>query len=347
VSGNSIENKYYRVDFNKGGKVEKVTDKKNNSIITDAKSQFGFGAPLIEKFQLKESYKEFNLPRAEISVKDESPVRLIMNIKREGSLFENISYTLWHNLDRVDINYTINMNALKKTDYLEDYGIAFPFAVKNQEELVEIEGGYLDPGHDKLPGSVKDAYSIRRCVALYNGSQTITWTSADARVIKLRKTGINKTIISNPVNNFPSGWNRNENNNQVIDFNYSFTSSSGGFKPSVSSQFGWEISTPALVRRSWYRSDPPAVSYLTINNANIALLALFNEEGTQNIIMRLINYSNTSEEETAITSELFKGTQAFYCNYLDEETGAPEIKNNSVTVKLKPNEIATIKIINK
>jgi alpha-mannosidase len=101
------------------------------------------------------------------------------------------------------------------------------------------------------------------------------------------------------------------------------------------------------VRRSWYRSDPPAVSYLTINNANIALLALFNEEGTQNIIMRLINYSNTSEEETAITSELFKGTQAFYCNYLDEETGAPEIKNNSVTVKLKPNEIATIKIINK
>jgi len=347
ISGSSIENKYYRIEYNSNGQIEKITDKKSSTVITDTQNKYTFGSPLIEKFQLKENYKEPEQPHAEVNIKDESPVRLIINIKRENSLFENISYTLWHGIDRIDMNYTINMNMLKKTEYLEDYGIAFPFAVKDQKELLEIEGGYLNPAKDKLPGSVKDAYSVRRCAVLYNNSQAITWSSADARVVKLRKTGNSNTLISNPVNNFPSGWNRNENNNQVIDFSYSFTSQKGSFTPSVSSRFGWEFSTPVLARRSWYKSDPPAVSYMNISNANIALLAMFKEDGVNNTVLRLMNFNNTDNEEAEISSELFTGTQAFYCNYLDEEKEPLEIKNNSIRVKLRPNEIATIKITNK
>jgi hypothetical protein len=345
VSAGTVENKYYKIEFNSAtGRIEKVTDKKTGKQINDTKSQFGFAIPVIERFQLKESYKDMELPAGTIEIKDESPVRITVNVKREGSLFENTAITLWTGLDKADIDYTINLNALKATDHVEDYGIAFPFDIDNQQELIEIAGGYLNPEKDKLPGSGKDSYTIRRGAALFNDNQSISWSSADARVMKLKGEGNNKTIISNLVNNFPAGWNRNESNDKVITFRYSFTNQQGGFNPAYTSRFGWDFNTPALVRRSWYRSEPPVMSYMNISNENIGLITLMPGESADNFILRLINFNNSSNEEAVISSELFNGVTASYCNYLNEEIKPLAADTNTIKVKLKPNEIATIKV---
>jgi len=347
ISDDSIENQFYKISFNKSlNKIESIIDKKSNKELLDKNSKYGFNQPLVERFQKNENYAQLNFANQKIEIKNETPVRLVLQIIRENELFEKTEYVLWNNIDRVDIQHNVNPEKFVAPEVIEDYGLAFPFAINDQNIKIEILGGFVDPEKDKLPGSSDDGFSIRRTAAIYNDEQTISLSSLDSRVFKLREdeSGTGKVLIINPINNFPLDWNRHEKNEGKITFRFSFTSQPGKFSAPAVSRFGWELNTPSVVRKSWYRSEPSSESYLNIDNENIILNTILPSPGDNSFCLRLMNLNPDKKEAGVITSILFKNMEAFYATYLGESIKPAEVENDSLKVELNPNEIATIQI---
>ena len=345
VSDNSIENQFYKIIIDKSSnKISSIIDKKSNKELIDKENPLGFNQPLIEKFQDNQTFSQLNFNNQKLEIKDESPVRVILQVKRDDELFEDTKYILWNNVDRIDVEQKVNTTKLKPTDKLEEYAVAFPFKIDNLKIEPEIIGGFINPEKDKFPGTTKEGFSIRRSVALFNNNQSISWTSLDARVIRLRDINNQKVLISSLVNNFPKNWNRYEENSGKIVFRYSFTNQNEKFNPTFTSQFGWEINTPPISRRSWYRTEPTEQSYFKIDNQNLNLLTVIASADKDYFLMRIQNMNPYNNESGNISSEFMKNGSAASVNYLEDEEKKLKLNGDSVKVDLRPNEIATIKI---
>jgi alpha-mannosidase len=127
-------------------------------------------------------------------------------------------------------------------------------------------------------------------------------------------------------------------------FRYSFTNQNEKFNPTFTSQFGWEINTPPISRRSWYRTEPTEQSYFKIDNQNLNLLTVIASADKDYFLMRIQNMNPYNNESGNISSEFMKNGSAASVNYLEDEEKKLKLNGDSVKVDLRPNEIATIKI---
>jgi hypothetical protein len=275
---------------------------------------------------------------------DERPVCLRLEIHRPAYLLSKTEYILWENFDRVDVLHSLNLDMLKPPETAEEYGVAFPFDIKDANFRLEILGGFLDPQTDRFPGISHDAYSIRRSAAIYNEKQCLSWAAVDNRVIRLRKPDslAREILLANLVNNFPQSWNRNETNEGFIELRFSFTSRKGGFKPGFSSRFGWEASTPPVIRKSWLRSNPPYSSFFTVSNESVMVLTLQAAANRKGFFVQLINVDPDEKAEAALTSKFIERKRAYIVNTLGKKLGSILIQKDTARVDLEPNEIKTI-----
>ncbi len=346
-SDSSIENNFYKITFDKAsGNITSIVDKKSDRKLINKFAALPFGIPIVERFQNQQKYKSVNFDNTEIKIIDESPVRIILRISWNDSLFKSSDYTLWRGLDKVDVNYKIDLTALKFPEKFEEYGIAFPFDLNAHKNIVELLGGFAEPSKDILPGVDTAAFSIRRSAAQFNDTQTISWSAVDNRVIRIRniKGDSSGVLIPNIVNNFPKDWNRNEVNNEELTLRFSFTNQKGKFNPSFTSRFGWEENTIPIVRKSWYKSKPAEKSFLKISNENILLLNIVSQSKEDAMLLRLQNVNNTKSESAEITSDLFSAAKAAVSNYFGGDDSSLTLVNNSFKIKLKPNQVITVKL---
>ncbi len=199
-------------------------DKKTGKELINNKSSFGLAYPTIEKFQLNQKHSSISGSMTSYEIIDERPVRLTFRIKRENDVIEIVDYSLLDGIDKVFVNANVNLESLKPTKILEEYGLPFSFDLPNAKVKSEIIGGFIEQDKDRLPGIDHDGVSLRRAASIFNDDETIIWSTADARVIRIREDSLTKepVIISNIVNNFPEDWNRHENMTGQIDFRYAF-----------------------------------------------------------------------------------------------------------------------------
>ena len=344
-TANSIENKFYKITFNTNRlSVTSIIDKKSGKELINNKSSFEFAAPTIEKFQLNQNHSSILGSKISYEIIDESPVRITLRIIRENDVIETIDFSLLDGIDKVFINAMVNLESMKPTKILEEYGLPFSFDLPNAKVKSEILGGFIEQEKDRLPGIDHDGVSLRRSTSIFNDNENIIWSTADARVIRIRKDERTNdpVIISNPVTNFPNDWNRHENLTGKIDFRYAFTSGSGSFDPAKTSMFGYELNTPLQVRKSWFRAVPSSEEYLTINNQNIVMVNLKSVE--QGVIVRLLNVDNQNNQTVRIKSKLFSEYQAQTLDLLGNEIQTLEVSDNILTVTLKAGEFSDILI---
>lgn len=342
---NSIQNEFYTITFNTSNPlVTSVVDKKTGKELINNKSSYGLAYPTIEKFQLNQKHASISGIKTSYEIIDESPVRLTLRIKRENDVIEIVDYSLLDGIDRVFVNANVNLESLKPTNILEEYGLPFSFDLSNAEVKSEIIGGFIEQGKDRLPGIDHDGVSLRRAASIFNDDENIIWSTADARVIRIREDSLTKepVIISNLVNNFPKDWNRHENMTGQIGFRYAFSSAEGSFDPARTSMFGYELNEPLLVRKSWFRASPSSEEYLTIENQNVVLLNL--KSTGEGIILRLLNTDSGKNQTARIKSKLFTNFNAERIDLLGNKTQDLEVKDNVITLSLKPGEFSDILI---
>ncbi len=347
VKNNSIENQFYKITYNsETGEITSIINKKNNKELIDERNEFPFALPMVERIFNKEEYKKLNLPKSTIKIIDERPVGLRLIQLREDNLFEKIEFSLFDSIDRVDLSFTINLEKLPATDQFEEYGIAFPFSISNPKYQIEIIGGFINPDENLFPGKNHDAFSIRNSIAIYNEEESISFTSVDSRVIRLQKNNSNPNgiLIVNLINNFPKNWNRRDKKEGKLELRFSFTHQNKSFEPSFTNKFSSELNTPLMTRRSWYKSAPTKDSFINIENYNINLLTMKSLELENSYLIRLKNINPFENVETEIFSKLFDNVLVYKTNYFGEKEEEIKINHNSIKIKIKPNEIFTIKI---
>jgi hypothetical protein len=342
---NSIENQFYKITFNTNSAlVTSIVDKKTGKELINNKSSFGMAYPTIEKFQLNQKHASISGIKTSFEIIDERPVRITIRIKRENNVIETVDYSLLDGIDKVFVSSDVNLESLKPTTILEEYGLPFSFDLPDARVKSEIIGGFIEQDKDRLPGIDHDGVSLRRAAAIFNDAENIIWSTADARVIRIREDSLTKepVIISNLVNNFPSDWNRHENMTGQIDFRYAFTSAEGSFNPAKTSMFGYELNEPLRVRKSWFRALPSSEEYLSIENSNVILLNLKSKE--EGIILRVLNSDSQNNQTAKIKSKLFTDFNAEAIDLLGNRIQNLDVMENVITLNLKPGEFLDILI---
>ncbi|KKZ11572.1 MAG: hypothetical protein TQ37_06880 [Candidatus Synechococcus spongiarum 15L] len=264
--------------------------------------------------------------------------------EREDHLFAQSEYILWENLDRVDVQHTINLELLASPSEVEDYSVAFPFAISDPKAAVEVLGGFMDAQTDRFPGIEHDAFAPRRSIAIHNDAQTISWAAIDSRVVRLREenAGERLAIYANLVNNFPENWNRWERNEGTLDFRFSFTSDEMSFQPAATSRFGWEVNTSPVVRYTWLRSIPAQESFMTVNGDQVVLLALKPMSDRSGVVLRLMNMNPETSAEAQISSSLFDIRSGTNFLGLEKNSVSYDVGENLARVTLAPGVIWTL-----
>lgn len=347
TDGCVIENADYRIEGDcEAGHVVSIIDKKSGRDLIDSDGETPFNRPMRADSLFSLSFEPMNTDGAQMYVRDERPARLSLVTEREGHLFARTEYTLWDNLDRVDVQHTMDLETLAFPEQVEDYSVAFPFALSNREATIEVLGGFLNAQADRFPGIDHDAFSLRRSIAIHNEEQTVSWAAADSRVVRLRETadGEGITIFANLVNNFPEAWNRWEEKEGTLDFRFSFTSQEEAFQPTATSRFGWEINTPPVVRYTWLRSVPAQESFLTVEGEGVMVLALKPNADQTGVVLRLMNMDPNASSEARIASALLDMNTARQVSPRENTQRALNTTEEGLALTLTPGEIHTLEI---
>ena len=346
VGGCAIENAYYRIEGDcNAGQVTRIVDLKSGQELIDSEGDTPFGVPMRADSLFSPFYEPMDTEGAIMYVRDERPVRLALVTERDGHLFVQSEYTLWQDLDRVDVRHTMDLETLEFPEQMEDYSVAFPFALPNREATVEVLGGFLNVLEDRFPGVDHDAFSLRRSVAIHNEARTVSWAAVDSRVVRLREANAGEgiAIFANLVNNFPEAWNRWEENEGMLDFRFSLTSREGGFQPASTSRFGWEINTPPVVRYTWLRSSPAKESFVTVEGGRTVLLTLRPAGDENGVELRLMNMDPNASAEARIASPLFDIGNGMRVTMFGESGISFASRGDSALVTLAPGEIQTLR----
>ncbi len=345
AEGCSIENAYYRITGDcTAGSVVRILDRKSERELIGAAGDTPFGLPLRAESLDASSFEVMDAQEVTMYVRDESPVRLTLVTARPGHLFARSEYTLWEDLDRVDVHHSVDLETLQFPDQVQEYAVAFPFKVPGSRAAVDVLGGFLDPGTDRLPGMEHDAFAVRRGVGVHSADYSVSWAAADSRVVRLRQSSAGDAVIlANVVNNFPENWNRWEENEGMLDFRYSFASREGAFEPASTGRFGWEISAPPVVRYTWLRSEPASESFLVVEGGSVVVLALKPAADRRGVVLRLMNMHPDAPAEARISSALFDVNSGTRANMFGGDGESLSVDGDAASVTLAPGEFQTLK----
>ena len=334
----SIENEFYKIEIDKRSQnIKSIISKTNSKDIINHSNQLGFNIPLVERFQIGENFSSIDSIKSDIVIIHNSPVYEELKITRKNHLFEETRYTLYKNINRIDITQKLNLSTLSQASTIEEYAVAIPVNINQRNYKLELLGGFADPSKDIMRGNQSDAFSIRRVVAIYNDMESIYIALRDSRIVKIISSDDGgKTLLLSLYNNFPESWNRNEINKGYFEISYSLMYDDNTIDYSQANRFGWEVNTETVLRNSWFKSEPTSASYLSIDNPNIMLLTLRNTDDSY--LLELLNVNPVHEESCTIKSDLF-------IKNMYNVSSDMVIKNkfdNEITVSVRPNELKSL-----
>ena len=337
AEGCKIENAYYRIESDCAtGHVKRLISLKNGRDLVDAEGSAVFGQPVRADSLFSLKFTAMVSDASQTYVRDERPARLTLVTERPDHLFAQSEFTLWENVDRVDIQHTLDLEQLEVPEQVEDYSVTFPFALADRRAAAEVLGGFLNTETDRFPGIDHDAFSLRRSVAIHNEHQSVSWAAVDSRVVRLRESlpGAGPTLIANLVNNFPEDWNRWEENEGRLDFRFSFKAHEGPFRPASTGRFGWQINTPLQVRYTWLRSEPASERFLTADSERAVLLSARPAGDQRGLELRLMNMDPHAPAVVRIHSDLLN---------MQSGVGQPlTVEDGFALVTLGPGAIASV-----
>jgi alpha-mannosidase len=345
IGSASIENQFYRIGYDaRAFRVQSIVRKSSGVELLDKKNQLGFNVPLRERPFGKEPLAPLPVDRGSVVVIDQRPVRVVLEILRPGNLVQSTRFTLWENIDRIDVAHAVNLEALVPPPSAEMYAVAFPVLDDSTSLMAEILGGFMNPEKDRLPGASREGLSIRRCLALSSAQGSVAIAAPDSRVFFWRKVGGRNVLLANLVNNFPTEWNRNEENKGVCELKFSLMARQGGFDAEGTSRLGWDVATAPLQRLTWIRLSPAESSYVQTNGRGVVLTAVKPANDGSGMIWRLTNVDPESGTTATVASSFLQGKRAFGATLTEAQGDEIPVINGAFTVTLRPNEWKTIRV---
>jgi len=265
---------------------------------------------------------------------------------------------IYNDLKIVDV-----INTVTKEEVLNPEGLyfAFPFDVPNPQFHFQIADAIMRPGIDQLTYSSHDFYAIQHWADIAGDDFGIIFAPLEGNLISASDINTYKWadsieldkghIYSLALNNY---WYTNFKGSQSGDltFRYRLTSYEGDYDPIRSTEFAWQPFHPLLtvwVPKARKLNTLNADSMISMEGDEVTVSCIKVAEKGDAIIVRLLEQRGKAAKTTLKFN--LPGSRniasAYTANAVEVPQGKLRVSKNSVTVELKPNEIATIGLIPK
>jgi len=365
-----IENEFYRVEVDPdSGVVVSLYDKELDQELVDATAPHGFGQIVVRESDTSKQYLMENL---RVRRGFDGPV--MKSIVVEGSAYgfpaivEEI--ILYNGVKKVDFSVRV----LKDSTALLELYVAFPFKIDKPRFTYEGPNIVVTPPRDQLPGSHTCYYPVQHWVDVYDEEKGfgVTWSSIDAHLVmlgglwpvgvsfahhgvtppgypsrKLRVKEFKKGHVYSFVleNNFRTNFYMTQTGDILL--RYSLTSHRGDWRGGVAMKHGWGASNPLIP--IFAVGDGKGVlpaeicSFCEVDQPNILVMALKPSEDGGGITIRLWEALGR-ETMVRVKLPLLRIEEAYLTNLVEEELKPVEASGDTVTLTVKPFEVATLKL---
>jgi hypothetical protein len=345
LTTSSLENTAYRISFDPStGRVTSILDKRAQRELVRSKG-IPFCEPVIQQGYADQTFESLQGSRSVVSLSDERPVRLVLSLFRQGEVVEKTEYILWSGVDRIDVAQTVHLESLRPPREVEVYAAGFSLAFDGKATpYLDILGGFLAGPDQRLPGSLKDVYSIRRSAAISDGRFSVSLAAADSRIVFWRTDSLSgkSTLLANLATNFPLEWNRNEANAGRIRLRFALSSNSGPVDPDRTSRLGWEFQTVFSNRYTLLRSNPSEQSYLSVAGPGALMTGLKRGSQSSSAVIRVTNVNPVLPTTAQVTSSVFLPGRITSATLYEKPGMSFTTTDTTITVKLGPSETQTL-----
>jgi alpha-mannosidase len=366
----TVEGKYYRVTINdKTGSIASIHDRRLDRELVDTASPHGFneytyvtggdGSSIASQFQ-KEAILSVDHPRAKSIETFREPwgVRVVVHASMPlADVRSDIS--IFDTEPRIDIVNTLNKEKVyhrKESTYF-----AFPFATKNPDFAYRQSAGWYRPNLDQVPGAAKEWFMVQDGVRIRDGDKSVVWVTRDAPVVAFQDLVRGKWPVHLELEN---GWIFSWVTNNYwftnwppaqggkLTFRYSLTTDAT-IDQTDATRFGFEVRSPLIPLVSRAQIEPPFGSRGAVPNPvdtqielsprNVVLLNLKPAEVGSGFIARLQEIGGQATMASLRIKHLQTG-RATACNLVEEDQGPLAIKGGVVSVPMRANGIATVRL---
>lgn len=371
--GNTIENDYYRVQFDPGsGAISSVYDKQLGKELVNPSGSYRFNQYLYvaggEGTQIVNLDK--SLPVAHLTITPSRPGRVdsirktpygvIMTYETSGVNAPQIT---------ADVMLFDHQKKIEFVDHLQEQPVAhkvavyfaFPFALTRPEFSYEIQNGWVDPAHDMLKGGSLEWFTVQHWVRVTGPEFSVGLVPVNAPLVTLGD--INRgtwpqtfhpksaTVYSYVMNNY---WHTNYFRVQGGNLTFRYVLTSGqDLSPLSLARLGRVSMTPMELRQviSNDKNDdrmrplsPAPQSFLTVSSPDVVVEDWKAAEDGNGAIIRLLEVGGQDANAT-LTFPLFRLKRAWRTNAVEENQSQLNTEGNSVEVPVKPHQIVTLRVL--
>jgi alpha-mannosidase len=369
ISGNQVENEFYRVTLNpKTGGIKSIFDKQAGRELVDSNSEYNLGELIYVTggegtYAVHSDLKNLPPPKFEYHPqtgtgieKINGPVfgELASDATAENFPSIKMRVRLYRGLKQLDLIYELDKT---ETTNKEAVYLAFPFALDASKGglWLEYPDEITEPLKDQHASACRDWYSVQRWLAVSDGRDTVEISPLDAPLFTLggmtastwpRELSLKRGhVFAYLMNNY---WHTNYKARQGghFVFRYSLTSGAGGFSKGDAVVKGWNMFCPAVAQAGQGAHQPvisaAAKSLVSVEPAGLPLTTIKEAEDKNGFVFRCCDYAGLGG--TAKLLLTVPARQVFGCNLV--ETGAHDLneRGQSVTLPIEPFAPETIKV---
>ncbi|MHA1570113.1 MAG: glycosyl hydrolase-related protein [Alphaproteobacteria bacterium] len=372
LGASTMENEFYRITFDLGLGVVSLYDKLLDRELIDQSAPYR----LNEYIARRQGYFDLHDDRKTglvwgCSVQETGPV--FLSLVCQGADPNNPAsiitqeVRLYDGLKRIDFtNHVADFfNSLGQSKYF-----AFPFDVPNFEFRVDIPLAVMEPYYEQLPDFAK-YYAVQHWVDVSSAVKGfgVTWATAEGPMVELgeitKVSGFAQavfapdyydpgeypyaptypTIYSEIMNNFQ---NTNFSYNQMGSgvWRYAVTSHEGSWDQPPVTRFGWDLSSPLMAELVPANPEgilPDVLSFFTVQEANVKILAVKMAEDGDGFIVRL--FENEGRATTATLEIPFlKNLTASLVDLAERKIESLTPEENRVIVNIEGFGLSSIRL---
>jgi glycosyl hydrolase family 38 len=369
-----LRNEAYEVRYDLAeGCIGSLLDRRTGRELTAAGSVFGFGQYVYDRFttaprfnhlsskiesRLLELLGERAAARHAALIERTSNAlweRLTVRLAAPGTAWLDVTVTLPHGIDRVDLEYRLSKpdEEEKESAYL-----AFPFQAAPSGLRAEITGGVYQPGAPRVPGSAEHMRAIRHWVRLAEPATSISWATLEAPLtqvgnIHLPYAPFPVTLEDEPASQttiyswlFNNVWDTNFPASQAgeMTFRYAISASDPAAGDAPARAMAAALTTPLLasVRAGLLPDEPPAGSFC-LAEGDVEVLALRQRRGGAGLSV-LVHSPSAAPETVTLRFPGLRVRRASVGDHLDRVLAPAEVTGTGVRATLRPGALSTVLI---
>jgi len=264
----TLENEYYRIEFDPAGRVTSVMDLQAEEQLVDGRAPWGFGESIHERIVGTQDrnavwerhtealpwgnrrtdapfQREGSLASAELMAVQAGPVFASLTWRSFLPYVRHMEteVRLWRGLKRIDVQVRLDK---QPCEAYESLYVAFPFAMREPRAFLHSCGAVFEAEREQLPGTCRDYYAVEHFAALTGSGKWAVLSPTEAPLVQLGEITFGKwaehlklnraCVYSWLMNNF---WYTNFPGYQLghLRFRFTLTTGIGEFDPAAAEAF--------------------------------------------------------------------------------------------------------------